>query len=161
MQVKWLRWLQVGHVSINWLISLDIPGQNRYVLGINAHVTSVKSLLHLVSQRCIKSLLICSSIFIRFCRKQLWLAKENHVICFSQSQLLHAETNEDWNKTLKALLRCVDLSIWCHFLWSFRLCMESRDLIKDEYFIFHSPSFRNSVFSHSQSHIWFRGLLYS
>ena len=37
----------------------------------------------------------CSSIFICFCKQQLWLAKINHVIYSSQSQLLLAKTNED------------------------------------------------------------------
>ena len=41
------------------------------------------------------NLLTCSSIFICFCKQQLILAEINHVIYFSQQQLLFAKTNED------------------------------------------------------------------
>ena len=49
----------------------------------------------------------CSSILICFCKQQLCLAKINHVINFSQLQLLFAKTNEDRTTSRKAPLEYI------------------------------------------------------
>ena len=52
----------------------------------------------------IESLSTCSSIFICFSKQQLGFVKINHVIYFSQYQLLFAKTDEDRTKSEKVLL---------------------------------------------------------
>ena len=60
-------------------------------------------LSHYVSQFPLQSLSSCGPIFICFYEEQLWLARINRVIYFSQSQLLLAKTNEDWTTSRKAV----------------------------------------------------------
>ena len=62
---------------------------------------------------CNNSLSTCSSLLIRFCIQQLLLAKINHVIYFSQSQLLLAKTNEERTTSRKALQnKCTLIFVW-------------------------------------------------
>ena len=47
-------------------------------------------------------------------KQQLWLAKINHAIYFSQSQFLLAKTNEDWTRSRRAILwinRCTPFNV--------------------------------------------------
>ena len=67
----------------------------RYVINIYIYAYSVYSEQNLSK---------CSSIIICFCKHQLLLVEIKHVINFSQSQLLLAETNEDRTACRKVLL---------------------------------------------------------
>ena len=54
----------------------------------------------------------CSSMFICFCKQQLWLGKINHLIYFTKSQLLLVKTNEHRTTIRKPLLTVLCLIVY-------------------------------------------------
>ena len=71
---------------------------------------------------------ICTSMFICFCKEQLWLGEINHVVYFNQSQLMFAKTNEHLTairKVYRSFLQSIRrhiLGIFHKRLGRFRSC---------------------------------------